>query len=112
MNLKQSLVAFLAGLALAAGGAAYAQRPPVTVIEGSIETSANQVIFPSSLAGKVSVLGGQSLQLGPGTQFTAGGRLVSLADMAAYARGAGSAPLTIHYRLKDSVVSRITILGK
>ena len=111
--MNKALKALLVGLALAAAsGIALAQRPPVTVIEGSVETNADQVIFPGSLAGKVDVRDGQSLQLGPDTQFVAAGKVLSLAEMTAYARGAGSAPLTIHYRLKDSVVSRIIILGK
>jgi hypothetical protein len=111
--MNKTLVAFLGAVLLAAAGApAPAQRPPVTVLEGSVETSADQVVFPSSLAGKIDVRGGQSLQLGPDTQFVAGGKVVSLQAMAAYASGAGSTPLTIHYRLKDSVVSRVMILGK
>lgn len=111
--MNTTIKAYLVGLALAvAGGNALAQRPAVTLMEGSVETSADRVIFPSSLAGRINVRGGHSLQLGPDTQFIATGKLVSLREMAASARGAGSTPLTIHYRLKDAIVSRITILGK
>lgn len=111
--MNKTLRALVIAVALAgAGTLALAQRPPVTVLEGSVETSADQVIFPTTLAGKIDVRGGQSLQLGPDTQFVAGGKVVSLQAMAAYASGAGSTPLTIHYRLKDSVVSRVMILGK
>lgn len=111
--MNKTLVAFLGAVMLAAAAApAPAQRPPITVIEGSVETSADQVLLPSTLAGKVSVRGGGSLQLGPESQFYAAGRLVSLPDMAAFLRGAGRAPMTIHYRLKDGIVSRIVISGQ
>ncbi len=111
--MNKTLTTFLgAALLAAAGTAALAQRPPITVIEGSVETSADQVIFPATLVGKIDIRGGQSLQLGPDSQFVAGGKVVGLQEMTAYARGAGSTPLSIHYRLKDSIVSRVMILGK
>jgi hypothetical protein len=94
-----------------------AQRPPVTVIEGSVETTTDAVIFPSGLDGRVQVRGCDgcehtTLQLDKDTKCILAGHTVSLRDMAAYAGRASARPLTISYRLRDLVVSRIAVLEK
>jgi|SRR4249919_1073257 hypothetical protein len=105
-------------LALAcAGGTVRAQLPPTTVIEGSVETTTDAVIFPSGLDGRVTVRGcdgclHSTLQLDKNTRCILAGQTVSLRDMAAYARQASARPLTISYRLSDLVVSRIAVLEK
>ncbi len=53
-----------------------------------------------------------TLQLDKNTSCILAGQTVSLRDMAAYARQASARPLTISYRLRDLVVSRIAVLEK
>jgi len=116
-SILRSLMA-AAILALACvGGAVRAQLPPATVIEGSVETTTDAVIFPSGLDGRVTVRGcdgclHSTLQLDKNTRCILAGQTVSLRDMAAYARQASGRPLTISYRLRDLVVSRIAVLEK
>ena len=113
----KSLMAVAIVALAAAGGAVRAQLPPVTVIEGSVETTTDSVIFPSSLDGRVQVRGCEgcqhtTLQLDKDTKCILAGQTVSLRDMAAYAHQASARPLTISYRLRDLVVSRIAVLEK
>ncbi len=118
MNSTYRSLMVAAILALAcAGGAVRAQLPPATVIEGSVETTTDAVIFPSGLDGRVTVRGcdgclHSTLQLDKNTRCILAGQTVSLRDMAAYARQASARPLTISYRLSDLVVSRIAVLEK
>jgi len=100
-----------------AAGAVQAQLPPAVVIEGSVETTTDAVIFPSGLDGRVQVRGCEgcthsTLQLDKDTQCILAGRTVTLREMAAYASRTGERPLTITYRLRDLVVSRIAVLEK
>ena len=114
--LKTLMAALLLTLA-GAGGTVRAQLPPAMVIEGSVETTTDAVIFPASLDGRVQLrsCGGcehPTLQLDRNTVCILAGRTVSLRDMAAYAQRASERPLTISYRLRDLVVSRIVVLEK
>lgn len=108
----------LMALALAgAGMGARAQLPPGTVIEGSIETNTDALIFPLDTRGRITVrnCGGcesATLQLDADTQFNLAGHKVTLREMAAYARQTSGRIATIHYRLRDKVVSRISINGQ
>jgi hypothetical protein len=100
-----------------AGGAVRAQQAPAIEIEGSVETTTDAVIFPSSVAGRVTVRGCEgclhpTLQLDKDTRCILAGQTVSLGDMAAYAGRSSARPLTITYRLRDLVVSRIVVLEK
>ena len=100
-----------------AGGAARAQLPPNVVLEGSIETTTDAVIFPSGLDGRVQVRGctgceHPTLQLDQNTKCILAGRVVSLRELASNAQQSSSRPLTISYRLRDLVVSRIAVLEK
>ena len=109
--------AALALVAAPAAGAGEQARyvPPGTVLEGSVETSTEAVVFPSGLDGRLLVRSCEgcahsNIQLDAQTQFTLAGQVVSLRDMAQYAlRNPGHA-LTIHYRLSDTVASRVTVL--
>ena len=114
---KTLMAATIVALACAAGSAVQAQLPPVTEIEGSVETTTDAVIFPSSLDGRVTVRECEgcrhsTLQLGKDTRCILAGQTVSLRDMAAYARQASARTLIITYRLRDLVVSRIAVLEK
>ena len=100
-----------------AGGSTWAQKAPVVVIEGSVETSTDAVIFPSGLDGRIQVRGCEgcahsTLQLDKDTQCILGGQTVTLREMAAYSSRTSARPLTISYRLRDLVVSRISVLEK
>lgn len=115
-TVKTCLAASLLALAAIVGSAS-AQMPPNTVIEGSVETQTDDVIFPSGLDGRVSVRNcvgclHSTLQLDQDTRCILGGQQVSLRDMATYAARTSGKPLTITYRLRDLVVSRISVLGK
>jgi hypothetical protein len=100
-----------------AGGAVRAQLPPNVVLEGTIETTTDAVIFPSSLFGRVQVRGCEgcehpTLQLDKDTKCILAGRTVSLRELASNAQQSSARPLTISYRLRDLVVSRIAVLEK
>ena len=115
-TLKSLMAVAIVALACA-GGTVRAQQAPVTVIEGSVETSTDAVIFPSGLDGRVTVRGCEgclhsTLQLDKNTRCILAGQTVSLRDMAAYAQKTSARPLTITYRLSDLVVSRISVLEK
>ena len=116
--MRNLVVAILATVALAAaGGAVRAQMPPNTVIEASIETLTDRVIFPATLAGRVLVRNcagclHATLQFDADTQFNLAGQNLSLKQMAAYAGARGGQPITIHYRLRDLVVSLVSVVTK
>jgi hypothetical protein len=96
-------------------GTLAAALPPGTVLESSVETTTDAVIFPSSLQGRLQVRGCEGcahsvVQTDEHTQFIVAGETVSLHDMAQYAlRNPGHA-LTIHYLLKSTVATLVTVL--
>ena len=113
---KSLMAAGIVALACA-GGAVRAQLPPAVPIEGSVETTTDEVIFPSGLDGRIQVRGCEgcehtTLQLDKDTKCILAGQTVTLRDMAAYAHRVSAHPLTISYRLRDQVVSRIAVLEK
>jgi hypothetical protein len=115
-TIKTMITATLLALA-ALAGTAFAQLAPNTVIEAAVETTTDNVIFPSSTAGRIQVRGCEgclhsTLQLDANTRFNLGGHNVSLREMAAYASATSHRPLDIHYRLRDSVVSLVSVLTK
>lgn len=114
--MKNAAKVLLMALALAGAGA-WAQLPPNTVIEGSIETTSDALIFPLDAHGRITVrnCGGcasSTLQLDAATLYNLAGRRVTLREMADYARRTSNRIATIHYRLRDRIVSRITINGQ
>jgi hypothetical protein len=93
---------------------AQAQLPPATVMEASVETNGAGARFPTSSSGAVIVQGcpqcvDQSLRLDSHTQFFINGQATTLAKLASAALGGTDKPLTIHYRLKDKVVTRVEL---
>jgi len=123
MNAKLPAVAL--ALALLSVGAAQplaaqvsaASLPPGTVLEASVESSTDQVIFPSSLPGRIqaqacSTCGVKQLAADATTRFNLAGKQVSLQQMAAYCSTTAGKPLTIHYRLSDSIVSLVSVLER
>ena len=116
-SIFKTLMATLLVAVAGAGGTVRAQLPPATVIEGAVETTTDAVIFPAGLDGRVQVRGCEgcahsTLQLDGKTQCILAGRVVSLREMAANAQQNSARPLTISYRLRDLVVSRIVVLEK
>lgn len=89
--------------------------PPGTVLEASVETSTEAVIFPSSADGRLQVRGCEgcahaTIALDHATQFILGGASVTLHELAQYSLRTPGHALTIHYRLNDLVASRVTVL--
>lgn len=113
--MKSTWTSTLAALALSAASTlAVAQHPPITVVEASVETSANLVHLPSSLTGTIQLVGCpqcrlQSLQLDSNSQFFMNFQEVSLEQFSTAALSAQGKPLTIHYRLSDSIVTRVEL---
>jgi len=107
-------------LALLWAGVAYPQTanlPGGTVLESSVETSTDLVLFPRSTAGKIqaracAACSAKLLQLDGSTKFNLAGQQVTLAQMSAYCSGVSGKSLTIHYRLSDSIVSLVSVLQK
>jgi len=94
-----------------------ANVPPGTVLEASVESSTDQVIFPSSLPGRIqaqacSTCAVRQLAIDAATRFNLGGQLVTLQQMAAYCSTTAGKSLTIHYRISDSVVSLVSVLQR
>jgi hypothetical protein len=115
-TIKTGIAASLLALG-AMSSPVHAQMPPNVVLEASVETTTDAVTFPSGLDGRVSVRGcigcqHDTLQLDANTLCIIGGQNVTLRDMAAYAQRNAGRSLTITYRLKDQIVSRIAVLGK
>jgi hypothetical protein len=106
-------------VALATAGLAHAaddisQLPIGTVLEGSVETTTDQVLFPSTLFGKIQApacvgCSAKLLALSADTWFNLAGKRVTLQDMAAYCGHVRGKPITIEYRLSDSVVSMVSV---
>ena len=94
-----------------------AQLPQGTVLEASVESSSDQILFPSSLAGKIQAspcasCAAKLLQLDTMTIFNLAGQQVSLQQMAAYCSSVRGKSVTIHYRLSDSIVSLVSVLER
>jgi len=107
-------------LALGAGAALPAEETaamlPGVVLEGSVETSTDAVIFPGDGNGRLQVRGcdsclhGGVIPVDARTTYVIGGDSVSLREMAQYALRTPGHALTIHYRLKDTIATRVTVL--
>jgi hypothetical protein len=119
MNSYTRVLGIFALLALAVPVVRADNEEPVrgVALEGSVETTAGMVIFPVSQDGRLQVrdcgnCGHAVVQLDARTQYNLLGQLVSLREMADYATRNPGVALTIHYRLKDSIASRVSVLGK
>ena len=116
-RIRNLLTGALVTMALAIGASRAADLPRGTVLEGSVETSTGMVIFPAESSGRLQVrdCGGcllSTIQTDAGTRYILVGETVSLRDMAQFALRNPGLALTIHYRLKDSVASRVTVLSR
>jgi hypothetical protein len=105
------------GMAVAQADDYWKGLPPGVVLEASVETTAGDVIFPSTTSGRLQVrdCGGclhATIQIDGNTQFNLAGSFVSLREMTDFARGKPGTALTIQYRLKDLVASRVSVLSK
>ena len=106
-------IGILGVTALLAVSAANAQRPALRPLESSIETAANLLDLPTTTAGQLRVRACpdcsiRSFDLDRALLIQAVGKEMTLAQFSAYLAGAGSRPVTVHYRLSDSRVTRIT----
>lgn len=89
--------------------------PPGIVLEGSVETTTDAVIFPGDASGRLSVRGcngcaHSTIQVDGNTQYLLAGESLGLREFAQYALRNPGRSLTIHYRLKDTVATRVTVL--
>ena len=118
MTRRTSKLVSVAAVALATCVAHAAENisllPPGTVLEGSVETTTDQVLFPSSLLGRVMApaclnCAQKSLQLGADTVFNLAGKRVTLQEMTAYCGRVRGNAITIQYRLSDSIVSMVSV---
>jgi hypothetical protein len=122
MNMRFPSLCLAALLSLVATGARadgeyYKGLPAGTVLEASVETTAGNVIFPASSEGRLQVrdcagCAKATIQLDGKTLFNLAGSQVSLREMADFATRNPATNLTIHYRLRDSIVSRVSVLSK
>ena len=93
---------------------AQAQLPPGTMLEAAIETNGANVHFPGSATGSVLVQGcpacrEQSLRLSAATGYFINGQRATLVQITNAARGGAGKSLTIHYGLKDKIVTRVDL---
>lgn len=119
MTQRTSMLVTVAIVALAAAGAARAaddlsKLPLGTVLEGSMETTTEQVLFPSTLFGQLQApaclnCALKSVSLSAETRFNLAGKNVTLQEMAAYCGRVRGKNITIEYRLSDSVVSMVSV---
>lgn len=103
---------------LALGGAdvTFAAGIPVVLVEGAVETTANELSLPGSEQGIITVracpaCSTQTFYFDKERQLISGGHSLSLAQMTAALRAAGDAPVTLHFRRKDQVVTRIVLMA-
>jgi hypothetical protein len=115
--MKMPKANILAGLlALAAPIVGFAAGVPVVLQEGAVETTANELSLPSSEAGIITVracatCSAQTFYFDKERQLIAGGKPLSLAQMTAALHAAGNASVTLHYRRKDQLVTRIVLMA-
>jgi hypothetical protein len=122
MNTRIPVLGLATLLALFATGAQadgeyYKGLPSGTVLEASVETTAGNVIFPAGSEGRLQVrdcvgCARATIQIDGKTIFNLAGSQVSLRDMADFATRNPTTALTIHYRLRDSIASRVSVLSK
>ena len=103
-----------AALAPFAAAPAYADPGSHRMIESSVETTGAAVRFPDQARGNIELVGCEgctmrSLQLAPDARFTLNGASVTLSQLRSAANGR-NAPLTIHFRLSDNLVTRVDLV--
>jgi len=91
-----------------------AARVPVVLVEASIESTAADLSLPGTLGGIITVrscssCSAQTFYFAKDPLLILAGKKVDLQQMAAALRKAGTAPVTVHYRRSDSVVTRIVL---
>ena len=103
--------------ATAQTAAQIAALPPGTVLEGSVESSTDLIVLPTTLSGSLqaracSGCAAKVLAVDSATRFNLAGQQVSLQQMAQYCSTTAGKPLTVHYRISDSVVSLVSVLER
>jgi hypothetical protein len=109
------MLALFATLAIGVLAVAHATVPVVSVDYG-IEGSTDTTLLPTSTSGTVvftcADCNARSYQLTDATTFFVGTAPVSLPQLLAYAKTAGTHSLTVFIKPKETVVTRIVILGQ
>jgi hypothetical protein len=109
---QRKTLALVALLGCCAAGVA---AVPSQQLESSVETSANLVSLPADIRGNLQVRACAqcdllSFRLDANVQLVAGGKVQTLPLFRSLLANMGQQPLTIHYRVKDSIVTRISAL--
>ncbi|MFO1469005.1 MAG: hypothetical protein U1F35_21570 [Steroidobacteraceae bacterium] len=113
MNRTQAcILALLLGVAAPALQAI--ARVPVTLIEASVETTADDLSLPANESGIITAhscptCSLQTFYFAPEHLLILGGRPASLKEMTDALRHAGKAAVTVHYRRADQRVTRIVL---
>lgn len=96
---------------------ALADRLPIAPIEGSVESTADQISLPVAEGGMVTArpcddCAARTLYLDKDRVLILNGHPVGLAEMSRALRSAGKVPVAVHYRVSDSLVTRIVVMTK
>jgi hypothetical protein len=108
----------LIGLAaIAAAQTVLADRLPIAPLEGSVESTADQVSLPVAEGGMVTArpcdeCAARTFYLDKERELILNGHSVGLAEMTRALRSAGKVPVAVHYRVADSLVTRVVVMTK
>ncbi len=114
--MNRSNATILAGLlALTLPLAASAARVPVTLTEGSVESTAADISLPGNESGIITVrscpaCSAQTFYFAKDRVLIVNGKQVDLPQLIAALRLAGNTPVSVHYRRSDATVTRIVLL--
>jgi hypothetical protein len=94
---------------------ASASRVPVTLTEGSVESTAADISLPGNESGIITVrscpsCSAQTFYFAKDRVLIVNGKQVDLPQLSAALRMAGNTPVSVHYRRTDATVTRIVLL--
>ena len=103
--------------AIVASQNALADRLPIAPIEGSVESTADQVSLPAAESGLVTArpcddCAARTFYLDKERVLILNGHPVGLAEMSRALRSAGKAAVAVHYRVSDALITRIVVMTK
>ena len=112
---KMIKVRWLGALMLAAVCAARAHAGPVVLLEDSVESTADQISLPSDPSGIVTVhacpaCATQTFYIATDADLYVNGSPVTVAALKSALDRAGKTQVTVHYRIKDKLISRIILV--
>jgi len=98
-----------------AAQSAMADLLPIAPLEGSVESTASEVSLPVAENGIVTARAcptceTRTFYLDKQHRLLLNGRSVSLAEMTKALRSAGDTPVAVHYKVSDSLITRIVMM--